>query len=990
MKTLKKSVSLTAIFVVVVVINLMSMKVETAYASMSNLSFGPSGSTVGTFFHSDETIATFQISPGVAATGYYICTVMPSGTVLNIGNTATADFIVEQNGGPVGPSSLNTSWWLSSRTICLGMSSALDADNIITVRMSGSASGDEIQLPVAATNSGTFSINAPYLGDLLSISNVSLIPDVATQILVETKADGTGTVVPEQRLWSGDSLTAYSNTRDQYDNFVANVAATWSLQGKTGGVADGDLVPNGDNKNAIFTGDGEGTTAIRAVSGGLTAIDSETITVEEEFCGDGDGTELSPYGVCDWNNLYNVRNHLTTHFILMNDLNEDSVGYAAYAGSTANAGAGWEPIGTQAVKFTGSFDGDGFTISNLYINRLAEDFLGLFGCTNGVDLNSIILEDVSIVGNNYVGGLVGYSYGSSISSSSSSGDIDGNDYTGGLVGGNSSDSTILKSYSTGSVSGRDYVGGFVGDNFHGSISESYSDASVSGRDYVGGLVSYNNSGADSISNSYSRGSVSGNFYVGGLVGYNSTEATVSNSYSTGSVSGSSSVGGLNGSAAIGSINNSFWDTDTSAQVSSSGGTGKTTAEMKTAITFTGATWNFENIWARGGGRNNGYPYLQSLPPEIVTYTLTYTAGDNGSITGDSPQTVLDGGDGTAITAAPDTGYSFVEWNDHSTSASRTDTNITANTTYTATFAINTYTLSYTAGTGGSLTGSSSQTVDYGSDGSAITVVADVGYAFSRWSDGITANPRTDTGISGNISVSAVFTANSSGAFAPPSVPKVVVPPSFSNGSINSSVSNAYQMAVSDSEDFSGSSWQDYDESYKTSGKILYVKFRSKDGGVSEVYKVGGSQMATGNQYEGKLVKYANLPKVFKIEDNKKRWIVSEEAFNYYRYNWQDIISVTEEFADGENIVKPTILSGFYKFTRNLKQGDTGEDVRELQKYLNSKGFALSPAGQPGSSGNETTVFGNATKNALIRFQQAVNLPTYGYFGSMTINVINNR
>lgn len=931
-QTLRKLISSTAIFIVVVVINLMSMKAEATYASMSNLSFGPSGSAVGTFLQAGDTIATFQISPGVAATGYYICTGMPSGTVLNIDNTTTADFIVEQNGVTVGPVSLNTSWWLSGRDICLNVTSALDADKIITVRMSSSASGDEIQLPVAATNSGTFSINAPYLDDnRLRISNVSLVPDVATQILVETEADGTGTVVPEQKLWSGDSLTAYANTRDQYDNFVANIAATWSLQGKTGGVANGDLVPSGDNKNAVFMGDGEGTTAIRAVSGGLTAIDSETITVEEEFCGDGDGTELSPYGICDWNNLYNVRNRLTAHFILMNDLNADSVGYAAYAGSTANAGAGWQPIGAAVSQFTGSFDGNEHIITGLYVNRPDTEFIGLFGYIRDNEVSDLGLIDVNITGRDYVGGLAG-------------------------VGTNSN---VSNCYTTGHMTGRTDVGGLVG------------------------LAS------GPISNSYSRGIVTATASVaGGLVGSNSA-ASISNSYSTGLITSPGSAGGLIGSNS-GTVTGSFYDSETSGQSDTGKGIPKITSQMKTASTFTAAGWDFENVWAIGGGRNNGYAYLQSLPPEVVTYTFTYIAGDNGSITGDSPQTVVEWGEGTAVTAVPDTGYSFVEWNDHSTSATRTDTNITANTTYTATFAINTYTLSYTAGTGGSLTGSSSQTVDYGSDGSTITAVADNGFTFSRWSDGLTANPRTDTGISGNVTVSAIFTVNpSGGAFTSPTIPKVVIPPSFSNDSINSSVSNAYQMAVSDSEDFSGSSWQDYDESYKTSDKTLYIKFRSKDGGVSAVYKVDGSQMVDSNQYEGKLVKYANLPKVYKIEANKKRWIVSEEAFNYYKYNWQDIILVTEEFVDGENIVKPTILSGFYNFTRNLEQGDTGEDVRELQRYLNNNGFVLSPAGQPGSSGNETTVFGIATKNALIRFQQSVNLPAYGYFGPMTINVLNS-
>ena len=86
----------------------------------------------------------------------------------------------------------------------------------------------------------------------------------------------------------------------------------------------------------------------------------------------------------------------------------------------------------------------------------------------------------------------------------------------------------------------------------------------------------------------------------------------------------------------------------------------------------------------------------------VTYTLTYTAGAGGAISGTSPQTVSSGGSGTAVTAVPNTGYHFVSWSDGGLTATRTDTNVTANKSVTASFAINTYTLTYTAGAGGTI------------------------------------------------------------------------------------------------------------------------------------------------------------------------------------------------------------------------------------------------------------------------------------------------
>ena len=121
---------------------------------------------------------------------------------------------------------------------------------------------------------------------------------------------------------------------------------------------------------------------------------------------------------------------------------------------------------------------------------------------------------------------------------------------------------------------------------------------------------------------------------------------------------------------------------------------------------------------------------------INTYTLTYTAGANGSITGTSPQTVNYGGSGSAVTAVPATGYHFVNWSDGVLTASRTDTNVTANMTVTANFAINTFTLTYTAGANGSISGTSPQTVNYGGSGTAVTAVPDTGYHFVSWSDGV--------------------------------------------------------------------------------------------------------------------------------------------------------------------------------------------------------------------------------------------------------------
>ncbi len=141
------------------------------------------------------------------------------------------------------------------------------------------------------------------------------------------------------------------------------------------------------------------------------------------------------------------------------------------------------------------------------------------------------------------------------------------------------------------------------------------------------------------------------------------------------------------------------------------------------------------------------------------YTLTYTAGANGTITGTSPQTVVSGGSGTAVTAVANSGYHFVNWSDGNTTASRTDSNVTANKSVTANFAINTYTLTYTAGANGTITGTSPQTVNHNGSGTAVTAVANTGYHFVNWSDGVTTASRTDTNVTADKSVTANFAIN---------------------------------------------------------------------------------------------------------------------------------------------------------------------------------------------------------------------------------------
>ena len=141
---------------------------------------------------------------------------------------------------------------------------------------------------------------------------------------------------------------------------------------------------------------------------------------------------------------------------------------------------------------------------------------------------------------------------------------------------------------------------------------------------------------------------------------------------------------------------------------------------------------------------------------LPTYTLTYTAGANGSISGQTTQTVQHGGSGSEVEAKPNNGYVFKKWSDGLTTAKRTDYNVQANLNVTAEFDLPIYTLSYTASEGGSISGQATQTVQHGGSGSEVEAVAQEGYRFVKWSDGRTTAKRTDYNVQGNLTVTAEF------------------------------------------------------------------------------------------------------------------------------------------------------------------------------------------------------------------------------------------
>ncbi len=146
-----------------------------------------------------------------------------------------------------------------------------------TTNASGIATFDSLRID----RKGIKTITASSGGLTPAASNsFEILQANASQIRVETAADGSGTLVPAQSIGPLAPMTVFAIARDDFDNFVENIAAnTWILQAVTGGVAGGDLVPSGDSRSAVFTGHLVGTGQIRATSPSLTAVNSGTITV---------------------------------------------------------------------------------------------------------------------------------------------------------------------------------------------------------------------------------------------------------------------------------------------------------------------------------------------------------------------------------------------------------------------------------------------------------------------------------------------------------------------------------------------------------------------------------------------------------------------------------------------------------------------------------------------------------------------------------------
>ena len=273
-----------------------------------------------------------------------------------------------------------------------------------------------------------------------------------------------------------------------------------------------------------------------------------------------------------------------------------------------SGGDGWAPIGRDAdgERYTGAFEGNGHTISHLFISRPQDDENGLFGSLGrNSSVENLGLENVNVTGAIHIGALAGHT----------------------------ESATVKAVYATGAVSGDYAVGGLIGSFVASTMEKSYATVTVTATGNIaGGLIGevldYRATRPNRIRASYATGAVSGDGHVGGLIGQmmlaNSFMNHVTASYAAGAVSGNSRVGGLIGLKNQGllTVTDSYWDTQTSGQRTSAGGVGKTTSDLQTPEDYGSgsdiyANWNLNLDGQAGGddpwhfGTTQQYPALKA-------------------------------------------------------------------------------------------------------------------------------------------------------------------------------------------------------------------------------------------------------------------------------------------------------------------------------------------------------------------------------------------
>lgn len=326
-----------------------------------------------------------------------------------------------------------------------------------------------------------------------------------------------------------------------------------------------------------------------------------------QFAG-GNGTEDDPWLIRTSSNLDSIRYYegiSSWQYIYFKQIADIDLGVPPW-----NTDQGWLPIGTENNKYSYvKYNGDGYKIKNLFINRPNTDYIGLFGNVYDIEISNVTLNDVDITGGNFTGAFAGFS------------EVEYNNLYEGIV---------TKSSVSGSVKGASGVGGFIGCANLSTVMESYNTANISGEDKVGGIIGECRSWSiyedNYLSDVYSTGRVTAaGPDKGGIVG-----------------SGSDFVDAWS----------CYWDMESSMIDSSAcDSKGRTTDEMTYEYSDdTYLYWDFDDIWAEDlDSLNNGYPIFKyQIDKECPSAPTNFSAVDSEpggmviNISWNNPDTLING------------------------------------------------------------------------------------------------------------------------------------------------------------------------------------------------------------------------------------------------------------------------------------------------------------------------------------------------------------
>ncbi len=499
----------------------------------------------------------------------------------------------------------------------------------------------------------------------------------------------------------------------------------------------------------------------------------------EDLIPSGEGTDASPYAISNEDHLKFMGDHLSSHYVLSNDIHLSDA---------------WTPIGTNLNPFQGSLDGQGYSITGLSINAADSDYLGLFGeiGSTGV-VKNLTIDGAVLDGNNYVGVLAGSSQGNIDNVTITNANVSAQDNVGVLIG-KQEQGSIQDSHTNGVVSGIHSVGGLVGDS-SGFITGSSAAVTVTGTGYyIAGLVGYLQSNG-SIANSYASGNVTGPSNTGGLVGQNAA-STITNSFALGNISSGGALVGYNfngtiidsyasglvgdsglllGGTSGGTVTNSSWK-NYIVYYDSNGGTtvsiqGLTIGEQVTAPTQpTKSGYTFDG-WYSDAGLSTPYSFgniISAFTPLYAQWTInsyTVTFDSNGGEVEASPTTKTASYSSSlgSLPAAPTrTGYTFTGWNtaaDGSGTAFDATTVVTGSINVFAQWTINSYTVIFDSNDGSEV---ANQAVVYNLLATAPAAPTKTGYTFDGWyaDEALTEPYIFSTAVIGDITLHARWLINS--------------------------------------------------------------------------------------------------------------------------------------------------------------------------------------------------------------------------------------